>query len=388
MIISGPGLPMVLYRDTITMDRYYDYVVEDFVLDSMFQRWVRYGSLEDNTYWNNFTQNRPLQSDDVGRARALLDAVYRRYATGISDEEINIEIHNLVQRIRKERKEEQAGPAEPVRFPARSRSRLAVWAAAAVVLLASGLSVWFLFQGEKNDDENTYTAFTEGKNLATYVNNSPGNQSHLLEDGSSVILEPGATLSFPVTFQETSREVFLSGTATFEVRKDVERPFIVYSDKLVTRVLGTRFIVRAPLNGETIVEVTEGKVSVFKSADFSHPQKEKMGLILTSNQRIVLQPSEDRLVKELSEIPQIVAPLPPSVTFNYVNTPASKVLRELMDAYHVDIIFDEELLKDCTLSATLSDQTLYEKLTAICEAIEARYELIDGQVMVYGKGCM
>lgn len=210
---------------------------------------------------------------------------------------------------------------------------------------------------------------------------------YILDDGSSVVLDPGATLNLPVNFPEASREVFLTGTAAFNVQKDAERPFTVYSDKLVTQVLGTRFIVRAPSNGQAVVEVREGKVSVFKSSDFSKPEKEKMGLILTSNQKIVLNKLEDRLLKELSDTPEIIVTPPPTVTFNYVNAPVSQVLLELMAAYHVDIIFDEELLKDCPLTATLSDQTLLEKLSIVCEAIEAKYELIDGQIMIYAKGC-
>jgi hypothetical protein len=35
----------------------------------------------------------------------------------------------------------------------------------------------------------------------------------------------------------------------------------------------------------------------------------------------------------------------------------------------------------------LSDQNLYKKLKIICKAIEAQYELIDGQIIIQSKGC-
>jgi len=365
------------------MDRYSQYVIEDFVMDSYFQRWVRFSHPEDQLYWEEFMQKNPLQKEDVLRARALLTSVYRLYATDISDEEISMEIHQLVERIRRERKksfvdEKSGSPRRSLRSPF-------WWAAAAVLVIGAG--VWYQLSTTRETHTATYQTFTQNKTVETYENDGTENRTWELKDGSTVTLEPGSTLDIPTDFPETSRDVFLTGTAQFNVKKDAERPFTVYSDKLVTRVLGTRFTVRAPRNGESVVEVAEGRVSVFRTTDFAQPAKEKMGMIVTSNQKIVLEPKEDRLIKELLDLPQIVAPLPPTVTFNYVDAPVSRVLKELMDAYHVEIIYDEEQLKGCTLNATLSDQTLYEKLAAICEAIEARYELIDGQITIHGKKC-
>src|SRR5690606_23678664 len=127
-------------------------------------------------------------------------------------------------------------------------------------------------------------------------------------DVCSSDLEPGATLSIPSNFPHISRDIYLTGTAQFDVKKDLERPFTVFSNKLVTKVLGTRFTIRAPKDGENVVEVAEGKVSVFKSTDYANPKNEKFGMIVTSNQKIVLQTKENRLVKELLDLPQIVAP--------------------------------------------------------------------------------
>lgn len=75
------------------------------------------------------------------------------------------------------------------------------------------------------------------------------------------------------------------------------------------------------------------------------------------------------------------------LSFTFHNTPVTEVLKMLEKAYQVDILFDEDLLSDCPLTATLTNQSLYEKLTIICEAIEAHYEVIDGQIVVHSKGC-
>jgi len=36
----------------------------------------------------------------------------------------------------------------------------------------------------------------------------------------------------------------------------------------------------------------------------------------------------------------------------------------------------------------LSDEPLFEKLLLICKTIDARYEVIDAQIIIYSKGCM
>jgi hypothetical protein len=41
----------------------------------------------------------------------------------------------------------------------------------------------------------------------------------------------------------------------------------------------------------------------------------------------------------------------------------------------------------CTVTASFQTETLYEKLALICEIIQAKYEIVDGEIMIYGKGC-
>ena len=50
------------------------------------------------------------------------------------------------------------------------------------------------------------------------------------------------------------------------------------------------------------------------------------------------------------------------------------------------MVYDEAHLRHCPVTATLTDEPLYGKLDLICRAIEARYEVIDGQIIISG-GC-
>ena len=67
------------------------------------------------------------------------------------------------------------------------------------------------------------------------VNSGTTAQKVTLEDGSTVILEPGGEFRYNEKFLN-SREVYLSGDAFFEVTKDASRPFLVYANEITTKV--------------------------------------------------------------------------------------------------------------------------------------------------------
>jgi transmembrane sensor len=371
------------------MNRYEEYCVEDFVLDAEFQNWVRYKASSSVRFWQDYVLQFPAQAGEVDRARTLLEGVYVRYGADISDAEIESEITGLITRIREDR--------ESVRFIATDEKGrgfvirpLLLWLAAASVLLIGGFAAWY---GLSSSSRPSYAHLVEGKSLEEKVNNTTAKQTVNLSDGSVVILEPNSRLSMPSEFSEENRTVYLSGEAYFKVTKDIDRPFLVYTNKLITRVLGTSFIVKV-LKGEeeTSVEVKEGKVSVFRKDDFervtSGTKNESKGIVVTPNQKIVFEGDGSRILKMLSEAPEVVPSAKTTFKFDYRSTPVKDVLTDLKNAYQVDIIFDADLLSDCPITATLSNRPLLEKLNIICEAIEAKYEVLDGKIMIYGKSCL
>jgi transmembrane sensor len=81
-----------------------------------------------------------------------------------------------------------------------------------------------------------------------------------LSDGSSVELNSRSRIA--VRFYETQRVIELtSGQALFQVAKDPKRPFLVSSDAIRVRAIGTRFDVNRRKDG-TVVTVVEGRVAV------------------------------------------------------------------------------------------------------------------------------
>lgn len=85
----------------------------------------------------------------------------------------------------------------------------------------------------------------------------------VLSDVTLVMLNSGSKLRYPVNFVEGGeRGVYLAGEAYFEVTENKEHPFIVHSDKMNIRVLGTKFNVSAyPDDDQTTAVLAFGNIA-------------------------------------------------------------------------------------------------------------------------------
>ncbi|MFD2554367.1 FecR family protein [Sphingobacterium tabacisoli] len=84
----------------------------------------------------------------------------------------------------------------------------------------------------------------------------------LLTDGTKVWLNAGSKLTYDVNFIGGVRKVELEGEAYFEVAKNKDKPFLVFSNDQKVRVLGTHFNVKAYGENRTTTTLMEGSVEV------------------------------------------------------------------------------------------------------------------------------
>ena len=95
-----------------------------------------------------------------------------------------------------------------------------------------------------------------------------GEYSMELPDGTVVWINSESSLRFPETFARECREVYLKGEAYFEVKKDKDKPFHVYTELGDVRVLGTSFNVSAyPGNKSWQTTLVEGAVMIVRGQE-------------------------------------------------------------------------------------------------------------------------
>lgn len=84
-----------------------------------------------------------------------------------------------------------------------------------------------------------------------------------LADGTKVWINSESKLRYPVQFGSDKRVVYLEGEAYFDVEKDKNRPFIVKTQGVDVKVLGTSFNVCSYIDEKEIqTTLVEGKVEV------------------------------------------------------------------------------------------------------------------------------
>lgn len=369
------------------MKNYEEYNVEDFIQDESFRDWIQ-GRSEQETFWLSFLQQYPQKKESFREAERFI-----RAAT-VTDEplgerEIRTEVEQFLERAA-DNQPLSTYPAVSEEAPEthyRQRSWGYLVAIAAALVVALGLG-WYLKDGQT---ENSPIAAKSGFPTNALVETTNPTQQPLrvlLSDSSEVILSPNSRLRYPSQFTDTARVVYLSGEAGFSVNRQ-NRPFLVVTGEMITKVLGTRFVVSAyDHNPKITVQVQSGKVSVYRAdPDRTLGSKEVNGLILTANQAAIFEKSLHHLSKTLVANPLPIRKKAVELDARYDEVPLPTILHELENNYGIMIQFDEQNFKSCRITATLSNETLYEKLDLLCKTVSASYEIVDGQIVVSGEGC-
>lgn len=364
---------------------YTRFTTKELVLDDYFQRWANQQLPPEDDFWEKWLSQHPEKEDEVSQAKFVLKA--------LKMEQVMPDSQRMASRIEQILVLLQEKPVVM-----RSRVLHSPWfRVAAMLMLVGGIS-WYLFQnGSNKTDQYEYQAESPIPRSVEKINNSDQPIKISLSDGSLITLQPKSILSYPEDFADDKREVYLVGEARFDVAKDARKPFIVHSNELETKVLGTSFSVRAFKNDRDItVRVYSGKVSVLAGKKTAQNQQrsfnQNKGVILTPNQMAVFDREPERLTKMLVENPIIIrlsAEKDSGVNnFIFDNTPVEQVFKILEKSYGVTIVYDREVLSNCTVTAPLGNETLYEKLDLVCKVIRANYEVVDAQIIVSSKGCM
>lgn len=273
--------------------------------------------------------------------------------------------------------------------PGRSRTlihwRLIGIAATVLICVVAGMYWW---SSPKPASVAIVSPVQQEAESVVLLSDNTRSTRHVLSDGSRVRLLPGSRLTLMNSFGESKREVFLDGEAFFDIARDVDRPFLVYTKGLTAEVLGTSFLISAYSEQEEIVvAVKTGKVSVYtnpKDSDTSSGPKHHV--ILSPNQKVTYNPTEHIALKQFVDEPQVILP-EPTLKDSYTNAPVIEILESLKENYGIDIRYDPKVLSNCTLTSDMSEEGFYEQVKIICNALGARYEITEDAVVIEASAC-
>lgn len=366
--------------------QYNDALYQQLLEDQRFVRWATGEAPQDDEHWKNWAREDSSRLDTMELARQTLLAI-QGGPVDLSQADIDYQIQRALYTAKQ--REIQT------HIPVGREHRLARfnWVAAASLLLLLGFG-WSGYLNRTTLTRSLSVKKTQpttdpllvSNRLQCVANTDRPARHVLLPDGSSVVLYRNSQVSYAFAFNGPRREVYLSGEAFFEVTKDPAKPFFVYADGLVTKVLGTSFTVKAHQQAEqVIVAVRTGKVAVFAQADPTadaiRTNLELTGLVLTPNQQATFERTNAHLSRTETDAPT------GQPSFEFRATPAADVFAALEKAYGVTIRFDRDVMAHCSLSATLGDEPLQQKLQWICTILEATYQVKDQQISITGKPC-
>lgn len=231
--------------------KYSNYKLDDFLADELFRNWVINPNEESDYFWASFIENNPDKYPTVIEAKEIILSLKPAHVEKKLDSD---EVEALFESI--------LNDDTPTEKPVQGKSKISsqhfmsqFLKVAAIVIVTSVLGfAWFL-QQQPPQSESFQMVVKE---------TLPGEKKTIrLPDNSTVILNSNSRIEYSIPFINDDRRVRLNGEAFFDIAEDESRPFIVSSGQHYTKVLGTSFVIKKVLDGETLdVSVLEGKVEV------------------------------------------------------------------------------------------------------------------------------
>lgn len=283
-----------------------------------------------------------------------------------NDEEVPVDGERLYERILAKRQQSEDD------HQTQGRSFGLFFRIAAMITLGLGIGWWALSPSQKSGQ-----IATTGKTVEEVVHFTRKDFIRL-PDGSSVLLNDDSELTYHTSFGDSTREVTLRGEAFFDIVHNPEKPFVVHTGDITTRVLGTAFNINAR-DKQVMVTVERGLVKV---AD----RKQTLSLVHPS-EKLVVNTIHHRFEKTEIKLTEEIAWKSESLVFD--NISLKQVVGLLKTHFGADIRIDNPAIENCRVSAWfLDNESLDEILEMICQVRQARYTRTGDAISISGGiGC-
>lgn len=245
------------------------------------------------------------------------------------------------------------------------------YGAAAVVLalVVSSISYWY---GERQ---------VESQFADVSVEAPLGAKTRLvLPDGTLVWLNAGSKIIYSQGFGVRDRNLWLSGEAYFEVKKNEKLPFDVTTKELDVTVLGTKFNFRNYDDDEEVtVDLLEGKVQLenhVKTMDKCYLSPSEKVTLNKQTGDMVIIPAKTENAKEWTDDKLL-----------FDEMPLEDIVKELNRSYNVKIrVVDKSLLDDRFYAQfNKKELTIYNVLDIITATNQLAYKVEGDSILLYAK---
>ncbi|RQO76615.1 hypothetical protein DBR40_12010 [Pedobacter sp. KBW01] len=209
---------------------------------------------------------------------------------------------------------------------------------------------------------------------------NPKGQKRLvtMPDGSNIYLNGDSKIRYAQNFNTGKRIVYLEGEAFFDVQHRDKQPFVVYTGKVSTTVLGTSFNINAYTSAKTIsITVQTGKVGVIvKNKGKADPVK-----FLLPNEQL-------NIIKESGVATREVVN---AVDFDswreyklfFYDKPLSEIADVIAREYDVEVEIKSKSLKAMKLTAKFNKSAVNQVMEVIAKLSGSKYKIYENKVIIY-----
>lgn len=201
-----------------------------------------------------------------------------------------------------------------------------------------------------------------------------------LPDGTNITMSSGSKLIYPEKFGRHERKVKLSGEAYFNVQHDSKKPFIIATDGVRIKVLGTSFYVNTKATkGNIEVVLTTGKLAIF------YKNKSNEMVVLSPGEKATVNKNTGIIKKNQNDDLNYMAWKNKKIVF--FNNTLSDIIITLNRVYHTNIIIKDDRIANFRLTVSFDNQTLESVLNVIKKTLDINVKPSETNIELSGNGC-
>lgn len=203
--------------------------------------------------------------------------------------------------------------------------------------------------------------------------------SLVLSDGTEVHLNAGTVLKYPVQFLKgQNRQVYLMGEAFFNVSKDKDHPFIVRSNDLNIRVLGTSFNVSSYSETKNIATVlVEGAVSLYGKDEVYSKEKSQL---LTPGKKAEWNKENKKITIKKVNTSHYTSWIDGTLVIEKLRF--QEIIKRLERHYNIKIINNNKALDSQVFTATFQVENIKEVLDSFKTNYSFQYSIVGDTITI------